>query len=56
MKTENPSACATVNREVCKITDSDVHVLPVVPSCVNKVPINPNIQSQTRCISHEQNP
>jgi hypothetical protein len=38
--TENPSACATVN---CKVCISDSAVLLVVPSCVNKVSINPII-------------
>jgi hypothetical protein len=45
VKTENPSACVTV---------SDSAVLPVVPSCVYKVSINPIIQSKPRLISHAQ--
>jgi hypothetical protein len=35
VKTENPSACVTVNCEVCG--NSDSAVLPIVQSCVNKV-------------------
>jgi hypothetical protein len=35
MKTENRSACVTVNCKVCG--NSDSAVLPVVPSCVYKV-------------------
>jgi hypothetical protein len=50
VKTENPSMCATVNCKVCSA------VLPVVPSCVNKVSINPISQSKTRLISHTQQP
>jgi hypothetical protein len=38
VKTENPSAGVTVN---CKVQISDSAVLPAVPSCVNKVSINP---------------
>jgi hypothetical protein len=54
VKTENPSACATVN---CKVRgDSGSAVLPVVPSCVNNVSINPVIQYKTRLISHAHTP
>jgi hypothetical protein len=50
VKTENPSACATVNRSVCRIAIE--LQLPVIPSCVNKLSINPIIQSRTRLVSH----
>jgi hypothetical protein len=54
VKTENPSSCVTVN---CKVYgDSGSAVLPVVPSCANKVSINPNIQSKTHPISQAQTP
>jgi hypothetical protein len=53
VKTEKPSACATVN---CIVWNSGSAVLPVVPSCMNKVSINPIIQSRTRLISHAQTP
>jgi hypothetical protein len=44
VKTENPSACL-------KCVEIAVALqLPVVPSCVNKVSINPTIQSQTPSI------
>jgi hypothetical protein len=40
--------CVTVN---CKVSgNSGSAVLPVVPSCVNKVSINPIIQSKTPSI------
>jgi hypothetical protein len=48
MKTGNPSACVTVNCKVCG--NSGSAVLPVVPSCVNQVSINPIIQSKTPSI------
>jgi hypothetical protein len=51
VKTKNPSACVTVNCKVCKISDSAV--LPVVPSLVNKISVNPIIQSKNR---HAQTP
>jgi hypothetical protein len=39
VKTENPSVCVMAN---CKVSgNSGSTVLPVVPSCVNKVSINP---------------
>jgi hypothetical protein len=41
VKTENRSACVTVN--CIKCGNSDTAVLPVIPSCVNKVSINPII-------------
>jgi hypothetical protein len=44
VRTRNPRACVTVN---FKCVDSDSVVLPVVSSCVNKVPINPIIPSKT---------
>jgi hypothetical protein len=49
VKTENPSACV---RWTVKRVKSDSAVLPVVPSCVHKVSINPIIQSIPRLISH----
>jgi hypothetical protein len=45
VKTENPSACAKINRKVCR--SAMAAVLPVVPSSVDKVSINPIIQSIT---------
>jgi hypothetical protein len=45
VKTENPSACIMVNCMKCG--NSGSALLPVVPSCVNKVSINPIIQSKT---------
>jgi hypothetical protein len=46
VKTEKPSACVTA-----QISDSAV--LPVVPSCVNKMSKNPVIQSRIRFrVSH----
>jgi hypothetical protein len=50
VKTENPSACVTVNCRACSAA------LPVVVSCVYKVSINPVIQSKTRLTSHMQTP
>jgi hypothetical protein len=50
VKTENPSACVTVNCKVCRIAIA--LQLPVVPSCVNKVSINAISQSRTHLISH----
>jgi hypothetical protein len=52
VKTENPSACVTVN---C-FAISDSAILSVVPSTVYKVLINPIIQSKTRLINHAQTP
>jgi hypothetical protein len=47
VKTEEPSACGTVKRKVCRIAIA--RYLPVVPSCVNvEGAINPIIQSKTR--------
>jgi hypothetical protein len=43
-KTENPSACVTVNCKVCG--NSSSAVLPVVPSRVYRVPVNPIIHSK----------
>jgi hypothetical protein len=54
VKTEKPSACVTVKCEMCR---SEIALLlPVVPSCVNKVSINPIIQSKPRLISHARTP
>jgi hypothetical protein len=49
-KTENPSACGTVNCKVC--SSAIAQLLPVVPSFVHKVSINPIVQRKTRLISH----
>jgi hypothetical protein len=54
MKTVNPGACVTVKCKMCGNSDSAVS--PVVPSAVNKVSINPIIQSKTRLTSHTQPP
>jgi hypothetical protein len=52
VKTENPSACVTVN---CKMRRSAIRLhLPVVPSCVNKVPVKSNRPIQKPSINHEQ--
>jgi hypothetical protein len=48
VKTENPSACLMVN--CIKCGNSGSAVLPVVPSCVNKVSIISIIQSKTPSI------
>jgi hypothetical protein len=54
VKTENTSTCVTVN---CKVRgNSDSAVIPVVPSCVNKLSIISIIQAKTRLISHAQTP
>jgi hypothetical protein len=51
MKTEDPSACATVKWKVCRIAIALYY--PVVSSCVNVYrSINPIIQLRTRLISH----
>jgi hypothetical protein len=52
VKAENPSACAMVNCKVCR--SAIVSHFPVVLRCVNKVSINPNIQSKTCHIIHAQ--
>jgi hypothetical protein len=51
-KTENPGECVTVNGKVCSLSDDAV--LPVVPNCVNKVSINPIIQSKAWFLHHAQ--
>jgi hypothetical protein len=54
VKTENRSVCAALNCKVCR--SAIALYLPVVPCCVNKVSINPIIQSKTRFTSHAQSP
>jgi hypothetical protein len=54
VKTENASACVKVNSKVGGNSGSSV--LPVVPSCVNKVsihPINQSKQTSTRDSIHK---
>jgi hypothetical protein len=53
VKTENLSVCATVNCKVCR--SAIALLIPVVPSCVNKVSKNPIVQSKNPSISHAQN-
>jgi hypothetical protein len=52
VKTENPGACVTVKCKACKI--AIVLQLPVVPSAVCKVSINPIIHFKTCVVSHSQ--
>jgi hypothetical protein len=50
VKSEKPNACVTLN---CKVRRSEIALwLPGVPSCVNKLSINPIIQAKPRLISH----
>jgi hypothetical protein len=50
VKTENPIACVTVNCKVYKLAIAQQ--LPVDPSTVYQVSINPIIQSKTRLVNH----
>jgi hypothetical protein len=47
VKTENPSACVTVNCKMCR-SAIDLYCLSVVPSWVYEVSIKPILQSRTR--------
>jgi hypothetical protein len=54
VKTENPSACVTVN---LKCVDQQSRCITSSPElCVNKLSINTIIQSKTRLISHARTP
>jgi hypothetical protein len=47
VKTENPSACATMNCKLCKLAIAYVLIV-IKGGGVTEVPINPNIRSRTR--------
>jgi hypothetical protein len=54
VKTENLSACVTVNWNVCRSVIA--LLLPIVPNEVHEVSINPIIQFRTRLIRHAGTP
>jgi hypothetical protein len=47
VKTENPSACATVNCKLC-ISAIALYLSVIKRKSVTKVPVNPTIRTRTR--------
>jgi hypothetical protein len=58
MKTENPSACETVNCKVCKsaIALCYLYLSIIKRQCVTEVLINPIIRTRTRHSRHAYHP